>query len=150
MHLSIDKNLRPSFRYEPHLLSFYQVWNEVLYCTGRLIYHGPIRDVEHFFIGTGFRCPPRTDVPDFLQEVTSRKDQVWPAPMLDVSTCLLPFGGGFITLACDSLTSAPTQALIPACSFLSLVGVAHAFRTASCALWEVYPPSNCWFLQPCP
>ena len=41
-----------------------------------MIYNGPINDAEAFFIATGFRCPPRTDMPDFLQEVTSRKDQV--------------------------------------------------------------------------
>lgn len=45
-------------------------------CVGRQIYFGPVADVEEFFAGTGFRCPPRTDVSDFLQEVTSRKDQV--------------------------------------------------------------------------
>ncbi|KAK9797350.1 hypothetical protein WJX73_000657 [Symbiochloris irregularis] len=47
----------------------------ILMAEGRMIYHGPIADAEHFFIGTGFRCPPRTDMPDFLQEVTSKKDQ---------------------------------------------------------------------------
>ena len=40
-------------------------------CAGRTIFHGPRQDVEGFFSGLGFRCPPRKGVPNFLQEVHS-------------------------------------------------------------------------------
>ncbi len=39
------------------------------------MYHGPVGEVEAFFRGMGFHCPERKGVADFLQEVTSRKDQ---------------------------------------------------------------------------
>lgn len=44
-------------------------------CTGHLVYHGPREHVMEFFEGLGFACPERKGVADFLQEVTSRKDQ---------------------------------------------------------------------------
>ena len=48
----------------------------VLSClAGNMAFHGPREDVVDFFLGLGFRCPVRKGVPDFLQEVTSRKDQ---------------------------------------------------------------------------
>ena len=39
------------------------------------MYHGPLSEVVGFFESCGFKCPDRKAVPDFLQEVTSRKDQ---------------------------------------------------------------------------
>lgn len=39
------------------------------------MYHGPREQVVPFFESLGFRCPERKGIPDFLQEVTSRKDQ---------------------------------------------------------------------------
>ena len=39
------------------------------------MFHGPREDVIPFFEGLGFRLPPRVGVADFLQEITSRKDQ---------------------------------------------------------------------------
>ena len=39
------------------------------------MYHGPRESVLDFFEPLGFRCPERKGVADFLQEVTSRKDQ---------------------------------------------------------------------------
>ena len=39
------------------------------------MYHGPREHVLDFFEPLGFRCPERKGVADFLQEVTSRKDQ---------------------------------------------------------------------------
>lgn len=44
-------------------------------CAGYLVYHGPRENVLDFFEPLGFRCPERKGVADFLQEVTSRKDQ---------------------------------------------------------------------------
>uniref|UniRef100_A0A803KRJ4 ABC transporter domain-containing protein n=1 Tax=Chenopodium quinoa TaxID=63459 RepID=A0A803KRJ4_CHEQI len=40
-----------------------------------VVYHGPRTDVLEFFESIGFRLPPRKGVADFLQEVTSKKDQ---------------------------------------------------------------------------
>ncbi|KNA25912.1 hypothetical protein SOVF_002340 [Spinacia oleracea] len=42
---------------------------------GHMVYHGPQADVLEFFESIGFQLPPRKGVADFLQEVTSRKDQ---------------------------------------------------------------------------
>ncbi len=39
------------------------------------MYHGPREHVVEFFEQQGFVCPERKGVADFLQEVTSRKDQ---------------------------------------------------------------------------
>lgn len=43
--------------------------------AGHMIYHGPCDEVMGFFRGMGFDLPARKGVPDFLQEVTGRKDQ---------------------------------------------------------------------------
>ena len=43
---------------------------------GSIIYHGPRTEIVPFFESCGFKCPERKAVPDFLQEVTSQKDQV--------------------------------------------------------------------------
>ncbi|KAK1380412.1 ABC-2 and Plant PDR ABC-type transporter family protein [Heracleum sosnowskyi] len=42
---------------------------------GKIVYHGARADVLKFFESFGFRCPERKGVSDYLQEVTSRKDQ---------------------------------------------------------------------------
>ncbi|XP_077242370.1 pleiotropic drug resistance protein 1-like [Tasmannia lanceolata] len=47
----------------------------ILICEGQLVYHGPRDSILEFFEMMGFRCPERKGVADFLQEVTSRKDQ---------------------------------------------------------------------------
>ena len=43
--------------------------------AGQLVFHGPREEVVPFFASCGFHCPPRKAIPDFLQELTSRKDQ---------------------------------------------------------------------------
>ncbi|KAH8952001.1 hypothetical protein BDL97_09G061300 [Sphagnum fallax] len=43
--------------------------------TGQVVYHGPKENVLEFFRGCGFKCPERKGIADFLQEVTSQKDQ---------------------------------------------------------------------------
>ena len=43
--------------------------------TGHVVYHGPIESTLQFFATMGFQCPERKGVADFLQEVTSKKDQ---------------------------------------------------------------------------
>jgi len=39
------------------------------------VYHGPKEDVIPFFETLGFKLPPRKGTADFLQEITSKKDQ---------------------------------------------------------------------------
>ncbi|TXG63220.1 hypothetical protein EZV62_010214 [Acer yangbiense] len=47
----------------------------ILMAEGKIAYHGPRSYVLEFFEHCGFKCPPRKDVADFLQEVVSKKDQ---------------------------------------------------------------------------
>ncbi|KAG9147360.1 hypothetical protein Leryth_022700 [Lithospermum erythrorhizon] len=47
----------------------------ILLCEGYIVYQGPRADVVEFFESLGFHLPPRKNVADFLQEVTSVKDQ---------------------------------------------------------------------------
>ncbi|EIE26053.1 ATP-binding cassette transporter [Coccomyxa subellipsoidea C-169] len=54
----------------------YNLFDDVmLLAEGLLVYHGPKEEVVPFFEGLGFRLPPRKGTADFLQEITSRKDQ---------------------------------------------------------------------------
>ncbi|KAM0897411.1 hypothetical protein ACQ4PT_022583 [Festuca glaucescens] len=47
----------------------------ILLSDGQIVYQGPREDVLEFFESVGFKCPERKGVADFLQEVTSKKDQ---------------------------------------------------------------------------
>ncbi|KAF1002269.1 hypothetical protein AG4045_002333 [Apium graveolens] len=47
----------------------------ILLSEGRIVYHGPRVHIVEFFESCGFKCPERKGTADFLQEVTSRKDQ---------------------------------------------------------------------------
>ncbi|XP_030526169.1 pleiotropic drug resistance protein 1-like [Rhodamnia argentea] len=47
----------------------------ILLSDGQIVYQGPRELVLDFFQIMGFKCPGRKGVADFLQEVTSRKDQ---------------------------------------------------------------------------
>lgn len=47
----------------------------ILLSDGKVIYHGPREHILEFFESMGFKCPDRKGVADFLQEVTSKKDQ---------------------------------------------------------------------------
>ncbi|XP_054803327.1 pleiotropic drug resistance protein 1-like [Prosopis cineraria] len=47
----------------------------ILLSDGHIVYQGPRENVLEFFESMGFKCPERKGVADFLQEVTSRKDQ---------------------------------------------------------------------------
>ncbi|MBA0756002.1 hypothetical protein Gogos_021194 [Gossypium gossypioides] len=48
----------------------------ILISDGRIVYQGPREHVLSFFESMGFSCPERKGIADFLQEVTSRKDQM--------------------------------------------------------------------------
>ncbi|KAJ0794192.1 putative ABC-2 type transporter, plant PDR ABC transporter associated [Helianthus annuus] len=47
----------------------------ILLCEGQIVYQGPRNAAIAFFASMGFQCPKRKNVADFLQEVTSVKDQ---------------------------------------------------------------------------
>lgn len=47
----------------------------ILLSEGYIVYHGPRENILEFFENAGFRCPERKGIADFLQEVTSKKDQ---------------------------------------------------------------------------
>ncbi|CAL5359016.1 unnamed protein product [Camellia sinensis] len=47
----------------------------ILLSDGQIVYEGPCENVLEFFEYMGFKCPERKGVTDFLQEVTSKKDQ---------------------------------------------------------------------------
>ncbi|TXG71480.1 hypothetical protein EZV62_000059 [Acer yangbiense] len=47
----------------------------LLMAEGKIVYHGPCGHVLQYFEDCGFKCPERKGVADFLQEVTSKKDQ---------------------------------------------------------------------------
>ncbi|XP_065866326.1 ABC transporter G family member 29-like [Euphorbia lathyris] len=47
----------------------------ILLSEGEIVYQGPRELVLEFFENCGFKCPDRKGTADFLQEVTSKKDQ---------------------------------------------------------------------------
>ncbi|KAI3835975.1 hypothetical protein MKX03_012317 [Papaver bracteatum] len=47
----------------------------ILLSEWHIVYQGPLENVVEFFESLGFKLPPRKGVADFLQEVTSVKDQ---------------------------------------------------------------------------
>ncbi|KAJ7966133.1 Pleiotropic drug resistance ABC transporter [Quillaja saponaria] len=54
----------------------YDLFDDIILLTdGLIVYQGPCENVLEFFEYMGFKCPERKGVADFLQEVTSSKDQ---------------------------------------------------------------------------
>ncbi|KAH7846555.1 hypothetical protein Vadar_015347 [Vaccinium darrowii] len=54
----------------------YELFDDIILLSdGQVVYQGPRENVLEFFEHMGFKCPDRKGVADFLQEVTSRKDQ---------------------------------------------------------------------------
>ncbi|CAN0916694.1 Pleiotropic drug resistance protein 2 [Linum grandiflorum] len=47
----------------------------ILLAESQIVYQGPKSQILQFFRSHGFECPDRKSVADFIQEVTSRKDQ---------------------------------------------------------------------------
>ncbi|ESQ27019.1 hypothetical protein EUTSA_v10018005mg [Eutrema salsugineum] len=47
----------------------------ILLSEGQIVYQGPRDHILDFFESFGFKCPERKGTADFLQEVTSKKDQ---------------------------------------------------------------------------
>nr|KJB56641.1 hypothetical protein B456_009G129000 [Gossypium raimondii] len=55
----------------------YNLFDDIILLSDSVIvYQGPREHVVSFFESMGFKCPERKAVADFLQEVTSRKDQM--------------------------------------------------------------------------
>ncbi|KAL3720970.1 hypothetical protein ACJRO7_005737 [Eucalyptus globulus] len=54
----------------------FDLFDDIIFLSeGQIVYQGPREHVLEFFERCGFRCPERKGTADFLQEVTSRKDQ---------------------------------------------------------------------------
>ncbi|KAI4355695.1 hypothetical protein L6164_004443 [Bauhinia variegata] len=54
----------------------YELFDDIILLSeGQIVYQGPRERILEFFESMGFKCPERKGVADFLQEVTSRKDQ---------------------------------------------------------------------------
>ncbi|CAD5187842.1 unnamed protein product [Musa acuminata subsp. malaccensis] len=54
----------------------YELFDDIILISeGQIVYQGPRDAAVEFFSYMGFRCPERKNVADFLQEVTSKKDQ---------------------------------------------------------------------------
>lgn len=54
----------------------YELFDDVILLSeGQIVYQGPREEVVEFFEYMGFKCPERKGIADFLQEVTSKKDQ---------------------------------------------------------------------------
>ncbi|KAM5578905.1 pleiotropic drug resistance protein 1-like [Rosa sericea] len=54
----------------------YELFDDIILLSdGQVVYQGPREHVLEFFETMGFKCPERKGIADFLQEVTSRKDQ---------------------------------------------------------------------------
>eukprot|EP00403_Amphidinium_massartii_P008428 CAMPEP_0178426162 /NCGR_PEP_ID=MMETSP0689_2-20121128/29096_1 /TAXON_ID=160604 /ORGANISM="Amphidinium massartii, Strain CS-259" /LENGTH=1373 /DNA_ID=CAMNT_0020047847 /DNA_START=36 /DNA_END=4154 /DNA_ORIENTATION=+ len=48
--------------------------------TGNIVYHGERSKILEYFESLGFRCPPRKDVADYLQEVTTKDGKQYLMP----------------------------------------------------------------------
>ncbi|KAG0456490.1 hypothetical protein HPP92_024278 [Vanilla planifolia] len=61
----------------------YELFDDIILLSdAQIVYQGPRSNVLEFFELIGFKCPERKGVADFLQELTSRKDQeqYWALP----------------------------------------------------------------------
>lgn len=47
---------------------------------GNIVFHGPAGRIIPFFQSMGFECPPRKDVADYLQEVTTEEGHMYQIP----------------------------------------------------------------------
>ncbi|KAL4304239.1 hypothetical protein GQ457_10G008600 [Hibiscus cannabinus] len=86
----------------------------ILLSEGQMVYQGPRGGVLEFFESLGFKLPPRKGVADFLQEVTSKKDQAqyWSDPskpymFIPVSEMATAFKNSRFGKSMDSTLSVP-------------------------------------------
>ena len=66
---------------------------EVCLLAGKMVYHGSREGILPFFASVGMNCPARKADSDFLQEVTSQKDQQVdiPCTIFTASTAVLDY-----------------------------------------------------------
>ena len=91
------------------------------------MYHGPREHVVEFFEQQGFVCPERKGVADFLQEVTSRKDQKVCRHATHVAPLLPERLGGWLTYCPQMTTSSLSFAV--SCEL-------HAAKSRRIAAWQ--------------
>jgi ABC-type multidrug transport system ATPase subunit len=70
----------------------------ILMAEGKIVYHGPRSTISKFFEDSGFRCPERKGIADFLQEVSlSFRFYLHPYTMPKRSSLLLCyFSAGYL------------------------------------------------------
>ncbi|KAK3018922.1 hypothetical protein RJ639_003519 [Escallonia herrerae] len=73
VHLTEDTILMSLLQPAPETFDLFD--DIILLSEGQIVYQGPREHVVEFFETCGFKCPERKGTADFLQEVTSRKDQ---------------------------------------------------------------------------
>ncbi|XP_021290859.1 pleiotropic drug resistance protein 3-like, partial [Herrania umbratica] len=110
----------------------------ILMAEGKVVYHGPCTTICKFFEDSGFKCPERKGIADFLQEVISRKDQVqyWyhkeqPYSYVSVDQFIQKFKECKIGLSLDEELSKPFNKTQSGKDSLSL-------KTYSLSKWELF------------
>ena len=84
----------------------------MLLSEGHIVYHGPREEVLPFFESLGFQLPERKGLADFLQEVTSPKDQkqYWSAPLCGLAVPLSSPRSGCCPCGTSLSAGAPVRA----------------------------------------
>lgn len=106
-----------------------------------MVYHGPREGILPFFTSVGMTCPARKAEADFLQEVTSRKDQQVPLRVYS-STLLtpliqLPSGiEGTTYSQSNCLQTAAASCPSKGCSKLHIM-ILHPLRLCELCLWRI-------------
>ncbi|KAK6148816.1 hypothetical protein DH2020_016341 [Rehmannia glutinosa] len=72
-HLTEATILMSLLQPDPEMFNLFD--DIILLSEGQTVYHGPREHALEFFGNNGFNCPDRKGIADFLQEVTSKKDQ---------------------------------------------------------------------------
>ncbi|PPS13301.1 hypothetical protein GOBAR_AA07350 [Gossypium barbadense] len=93
----------------------YELFDDIMLLSeGYMVYQGPRGKVLEFFESLGFKPPPRKGVADFLQEVTSKKDQAqyWADPskpymFIPVSEMAIAFKNSRFGKSLESTLSEP-------------------------------------------
>ncbi|KAL5849942.1 hypothetical protein ACOSQ4_007955 [Xanthoceras sorbifolium] len=73
VHITVETALVSLLQPAPETFNLFD--DVILMAEGKIVYHGPCSYVLQYFEDCGFKCPERKGIADFLQEVTSKKDQ---------------------------------------------------------------------------
>ncbi|KAK7387230.1 hypothetical protein VNO78_27860 [Psophocarpus tetragonolobus] len=109
----------------------FELFDDLVLLSGSyVVYQGPRENVLEFFESLGFKLPPRKGVADFLQEVTSKKDQAqyWtnsskPYKFISVAEIAEAFKNSRFGKSVESMCAAPfdksksNQATLPKSRF---------------------------------